>query len=549
MPVTLQPTSLKYKNTNGQFQAATAIKGEDGISPTIGITDITGGHRITITDTTGARSFDVMDGPVQDVQIDGTSILSNGVANVPKLANGVLGVAKIGYSSECGLEINSAGMLKVSHASANNIKTGISSVQSITPDIQDASTFYGLAKAAGDATQSASANVVGTYTDDAKSAIRTMLGAGKVDDVQVNGVSVLNNGVANVPVGSSSTFGVFKRGTGLYDSNGVLGVNSSTDANVKSGDLGTYTAVSRQHLTVYYGLAKAAGADMKNITGETVGIYPDAQKAAIQHMLGTDTNLADYESDTTADQAYAVGELFMLNGKLHQATAAIAVNDTFTVGTNCVVVNVADVFPHDVQVNGTSVVSNGVANVPIASDSTLGTVKIPAVSGLQMINGGLYINKPDAAVIKNPSAFAGSAYRPIVPAVQHEATFYGLAKAAGDTTQSASSNAVGTYTESAKSAIAEMLGGSITVSGTTPTIAAKAWIQYICGEITSLSFTPSQTGICSVRFSTGATVPILTLPVSIKWANNFDPANLDGNTVYELTVTDGIYGVAVSWSI
>lgn len=36
--------------------------------------------------------------------------------------------------------------------------------------------FYGLAKAAGDTTQSASSNTVGAYTDDAKTAIRAMLG-------------------------------------------------------------------------------------------------------------------------------------------------------------------------------------------------------------------------------------------------------------------------------------------------------------------------------------------------------------------------------------
>ena len=36
--------------------------GEDGVSPTITVEEITGGHRVTITDATGTRSFDVMDG-------------------------------------------------------------------------------------------------------------------------------------------------------------------------------------------------------------------------------------------------------------------------------------------------------------------------------------------------------------------------------------------------------------------------------------------------------------------------------------------------------
>lgn len=36
--------------------------GEDGFSPTVSITEIVGGHRVTITDAEGEKSFDVMDG-------------------------------------------------------------------------------------------------------------------------------------------------------------------------------------------------------------------------------------------------------------------------------------------------------------------------------------------------------------------------------------------------------------------------------------------------------------------------------------------------------
>ena len=36
--------------------------GEDGVSPEISVTDITGGHRVTIIDATGTKTFDVMDG-------------------------------------------------------------------------------------------------------------------------------------------------------------------------------------------------------------------------------------------------------------------------------------------------------------------------------------------------------------------------------------------------------------------------------------------------------------------------------------------------------
>ena len=38
------------------------INGIDGVSPTVEVTEITGGHTVTITDKDGAKSFDVLDG-------------------------------------------------------------------------------------------------------------------------------------------------------------------------------------------------------------------------------------------------------------------------------------------------------------------------------------------------------------------------------------------------------------------------------------------------------------------------------------------------------
>ena len=75
--------------------------GADGVSPTVTVTDISGGHTVTITDADhpSGQSFNVMDGvtptvPVTDVQINGTSILSNGVANVPIASPTNYGVTK-----------------------------------------------------------------------------------------------------------------------------------------------------------------------------------------------------------------------------------------------------------------------------------------------------------------------------------------------------------------------------------------------------------------------------------------------------------------------
>ena len=200
----------------------------------------------------------------------------------------------------------------------------------------------------------------------------------------------------------------------------------------------------------------------------------------------------------------------------------------------------------DVQINGSSIVVDGVANVPLASDNALGVIKTDnnGYFGLTINSVGRIALAP--AVLVNMKA-GTEAYRPIVSSEEHTATFYGLAKSAGDTTQSQSSNAVGNYTEDAKSKISEMLGGSVSVSGTTPTIVAKSGIRYICGEVATLDFTPSASGICDVEFTSGATATVLTVPSTIKWANGFDPTSLDANTTYEINIMDGL-GVCCAWT-
>lgn len=89
-----------------------------------------------------------------------------------------------------------------------------------------------------------------------------------------------------------------------------------------------------------------------------------------------------------------------------------------------------------------------------ATASNAGIVKIDANNGIGIESQNkLYINFATSDLIKSG---VGN-YRPISPPRQHESAFYGLAKAAGDATQSASSNAVGAYTEEAKSKIHDML--------------------------------------------------------------------------------------------
>lgn len=75
-----------------------------------------------------------------------------------------------------GLTVNASGALFTQYADPNRIKAENTYYMPITPVHQHVAAFYGFAHAAGDTTQKASSNPVGTYTEEAKTAIRTMLG-------------------------------------------------------------------------------------------------------------------------------------------------------------------------------------------------------------------------------------------------------------------------------------------------------------------------------------------------------------------------------------
>ena len=110
----------------------------------------------------------------------------------------------------------------------------------------------------------------------------------------------------------------------------------------------------------------------------------------------------------------------------------------------------------DVQMNGTSVLDGSVAKIPAATDSTLGVVKVNAGKGTFISGGDLALNIADESMIKNGTGL----FNPIGATRAKDTAFYGLARAAGDTSQSSSSNPIGTYTDGAKAAIKNMLGVS-----------------------------------------------------------------------------------------
>ena len=612
-------------------------------------------------------------GKVDDVQIDGTSIISNGTANIPLASADNYGVVKTdagrGVYVPSGTKI-----LSINPASSAEIKTGTTAYKPLTSTRQHESTFYGLAKVAG-ADMANSNNSVGIYTDTAKQKIQNMLGItsllsteesstataahtanslfmmdGKLHRVTAaiaigDAVAVGTNCevvkadevfVKNTDYATINNYGIIKlkNSGGLYKYNDGIGLEWATETSIKNGT-NQYLPImpSTQHMSIYYGLSKLAGVDLKNET-VTVGTYPEVSKAAIRSMIGAEnsndlikvqdtqpstaaTKLWMLETAPTGVQVPTVAELeagYVAKTDIATSTTAGIVRVATSNGvamtndgqiyinqasTNNVKQGTANYFPivpshqheaafyglakaagdstqasssnavgtytsdasaairsmigavGDVQVNGSSIVSSGVANIPICSSDTFGVVKVDANSfGIKINeNGRLYTDTPGLNEMK-----AGTqAYKPIVPATQHTATFYGLAKAAGDTTMASSSNAVGTYTTEAQNAIQTMLGIEKgielieTVTGTTPTITGQPNTTYQCSEVLTLSITPPANGTIDVFFTSGSTATTLTVPSTVLFPAWFDSTALEANTLYEIMITNGTYGSVMTW--
>lgn len=97
-----------------------------------------------------------------------------------------------------------------------------------------------------------------------------------------------------------------------------------------------------------------------------------------------------------------------------------------------------------------------------------------------------------------------------------------------------------------RAAIDAVATKSVEVTGTDVIITAVSNTRYICGELSTLDFTPSVTGISDVIFTSGSSKTILTLPSTVKMPDWFE---VETNMTYEISIADGVYGVVTSWAV
>ena len=86
------------------------------------------------------------------------------------------------------------------------------------------------------------------------------------------------------------------------------------------------------------------------------------------------------------------------------------------------------------------------------------------------------------------------------------------------------------------------------VSGSTPTLTCDPNVRYECGEVSLISITPPATGTCEVIFTSGSTATLLTVPNTVKFPAWFDATALETGTIYDIIITDGVYGAVMSWA-
>jgi hypothetical protein len=127
--------------------------------------------------------------------------------------------------------------------------------------------------------------------------------------------------------------------------------NGSSIANIAktgtSGNVDTYTITLTNGDTYTFTVTNATGSSADGITYDNSdsGLTATNVQDAIDEIVSLITTLsneklnesviAPVEASTTASQAYSVGDQFIYNGILYEATASIASGGTITIGTNC----------------------------------------------------------------------------------------------------------------------------------------------------------------------------------------------------------------------
>ena len=241
--------------------------GEDGISPVVEVTPITGGHRVTITDANGSKSFDVMNG-------DGGGGSGNGGENG-------------GYYIPA---VSSAGLLNW------------------TPSKSDMPAV-------------ASADIKGPKGDAGYTPVK-----GKDYFDGANGTSVTVKSVSTSSADGGSNVVTFSDGKTLTVKNGSKGNPGDPGTNGYTPVKGTdyYTEADKAALVTEVS-GKVKFYATANIGTTWSGSGPYTQTVAVSGMLASDTPIIDLLPSTDPDTAAAELEVWSMIYRIDTAANSITV--------------------------------------------------------------------------------------------------------------------------------------------------------------------------------------------------------------------------------
>lgn len=424
--------------------------------------------------------------------------------------------------------------LRLSVAGNSAVKAGVASANPITPATQHSATFYGLAKAAG-VDMASSNNAVGTYTDAAKTAIKSMIGV-------PDSVYDLNAGTA---ISASDDLN-------NYTTPGIYNANSTVISSIAHAPT----------TTVAYKLVVESIADDDSYIRQIAILNSATTKTyeRIGHSVNSVWTFSDWISNIT-NLDYATNSV----GGIVKIGEGISINQNGAISISSPIpTKTSDLVNDSGFITGMTILSYG---------SSTWNDFITAYNANKVVYCRASSNSNPATGSQTRLAFMAYVDNATTP-TNVEFQYYRSvsshsASQQGDQVYVYKLTSAGTWTVTVREAMSKIAAGTnmslsysngtitlnskwtvvTNVSGATPVITAEADTRYICGEVTSLSFTPCASGICDVRFTSGSTVTVLTLPNTVKMPDWFDASVLEANTIYEINILDGVYGVVTTWAV
>ena len=251
----------------------------------------------------------------------------------------------------------------------SSTSTGLITGQRLTQGVA-ARVKYTQTQASG--TKIGAIEINGTSTD-----IYIPSSAASVTDVEVNGSSVVSGGVADIPVAKSNTYGVVKVIQDNDPPGGVIGV---THHNSGGNELTSYAP-----LVTYAGGAYSTirSKFLPDATQSVKGAMSASDKTKLDGIAsGAEANVqSDWTEGDSSSDAYILNKPTLAtvatsgsyNDLLNKPTIPTNTSD---LNNNSGFITSSDIPVTDVQVNSSSVVTSGVANIPTAASNTYGAVKL-----------------------------------------------------------------------------------------------------------------------------------------------------------------------------